>query len=92
MGSYREKWFRNNKPILGRYRCVHCGGWFKKADIDIDHIIPQKYGGTDALANLQPLCKHCNRSKQASMSRTAPDFIVNTAKVGMKTAIKKMLK
>jgi len=46
----------------------------RKADADIDHIIPQKYGGSDKLFNLQCLCKHCNRSKQASMKDTVPDL------------------
>lgn len=92
MSSYRDKWFRNNKPFFGRYRCVHCGRWFVKEDIDIDHIIPKKYGGTDALVNLQPLCKHCNRSKKESMKKTAPDLLVNSTKVGLKTIAKGIFK
>ena len=28
--------------------------------MDIDHIIPQKYGGRDSVLNLQCICKHCN--------------------------------
>ena len=61
--GYREEWFKNNKPIFGKYRCVRCGGLFPKSEIDIDHRIPKRNGGTDDLWNLQPMCKHCNRSK-----------------------------
>ena len=64
MSGYREKYFEHNKSRSGWYTCVRCGGRFRKSDIDIDHIIPQKYGGTDHLNNLQCMCKHCNRSKQ----------------------------
>ena len=43
--------------------------------MDVDHIIPQNYGGSDALYNLQGLCKHCNRSKQDSLKDTVPDLV-----------------
>ena len=43
-------------------------------DMDIDHIIPQKYGGRDSVLNLQCICKHCNRSKQASLRDTPKDL------------------
>lgn len=46
----------------------------EKGDMDIDHIIPQKYGGRDSVLNLQCICKHCNRSKQASLRDTPKDL------------------
>ena len=68
--GYREDWFAANpgRKLIGKrgvwYKCVRCHDYFKKADIDIDHRIPKRQGGTDDLWNLQPMCKHCNRSKQ----------------------------
>mgnify|MGYP001850859460 CR=1 FL=1 len=59
------------------YQCRKCGGWFKKSEIDIDHIIPQNKGGTNDLWNLQPMCKHCNRSKSDDTIETAPDLAKN---------------
>ena len=53
---------------------MHCGKKFRKGDIDIDHIIPKSIGGTNDAKNLQCLCKHCNRSKQADTSRTKQDL------------------
>lgn len=56
------------------YRCAHCGKWCgrpggehaKISDdqkMEVDHIRPWSQGGSDALWNLQPLCKPCNRKK-----------------------------
>ena len=51
-----------------------------KRDIDIDHIIPQKYGGSDELYNLQCMCKHCNRSKQAKLKGVPGNFVKHNLK------------
>lgn len=78
--NYRDKWFKANPSMNGYYRCSCCGNSFIKEDIDIDHIIPQNKGGTDELWNLQPMCKHCNRSKQDDMSTTGIDLLDSVAK------------
>lgn len=80
--GYREKWFQNHRPnIFGKYRCVRCGGWFRKDQIEIDHRIPKRDGGTDDLWNLQPMCRHCNRSKRDRQSNveTASTLVRATA-------------
>ncbi len=82
--GYRENWFAENKSDHGWYTCAKCGKKIRKAEVDIDHIVPQKYGGSDKLFNLQCLCKHCNRSKQASMKDTLPDL----AKTNKKRVVK----
>ena len=70
MAGYRELWFKNNKPnLFGKYRCVSCGGFFNKTEIEIDHRIPKRKGGTDDLWNLQPMCRHCNRSKRERQTK-----------------------
>lgn len=86
--SYRDEWFKHNESNHGWYTCAKCGKKIRKADADIDHIIPQKYGGSDKLFNLQCLCKHCNRSKQASMKDTVPDL----AKTNSQRAVKAVKK
>lgn len=59
------------------YRCAHCGKWcgrpggdnvtIKDSEkMEVDHILPWDKGGSDAMYNLQPLCKPCNRSKSNS--------------------------
>lgn len=77
MGNYRQAWCDENKSNHGWYTCAKCGKKLRKGDADIDHILPQKYGGSDNLRNLQCLCKHCNRSKQADLRDTVPDFVRN---------------
>ena len=82
--GYREKYFSKNDAYdnnNGWYRCVKCGLSFRKGDMDIDHIIPQKYGGSDRETNLQCICKHCNRSKQASMKDTPKDLLRSSKRV-----------
>ena len=86
--GYREDWFARHSNPLGLYQCRRCGGWFKKNEIDIDHIIPQSKGGSDADFNLQPMCKHCNRSKQADMGDTPKDMIINAGVNLVEGAIK----
>ena len=75
--GYRDKHFEENKSNHGWYKCKRCGKSFRKEDIDVDHIIPQKYGGPDNSFNLQGLCKHCNRSKQAALKDVPGDLARN---------------
>lgn len=75
--SYRDVYFNKNDAYdnnNGWYTCRKCGRSFRKGDMDIDHIIPQKYHGSDSERNLQCICKHCNRSKQASLKDTPGDL------------------
>ena len=79
--GYREDYFNHNKSDHGWYTCVRCGRKLRKGDIDIDHIIPQKYGGGDGLNNLQCMCKHCNRSKKDNVNLdTLKDYSHNVIK------------
>lgn len=78
MPNYRDKYFDNNASNHGWYTCVRCGKKLRKGDVDIDHIIPQSYGGGDGLNNLQCMCKHCNRSKGNDLGNTVQDYTRNT--------------
>lgn len=73
MGNYRDTYFEKNPSNHGWYTCVKCGRKLRKGDADIDHILPRKYGGIDSEINLQCLCVHCNRSKQADTRDVLPD-------------------
>ena len=92
--GYRQKWFDANQPYFGKYRCVKCGGWFRKSEIEIDHRIPKRDGGTDDLWNLQPMCRTCNRSKgdRQSKAETANTLIRATLNGQLGTALGGMAK
>ena len=45
--------------------CGGCGAHFEARNLEVDHIVPRKKGGTDHIGNLQLLCGHCNRIKGA---------------------------
>ena len=64
--NYRNVYFKSNPSSNGKYICKECGRTLDKDDRDltIDHIIPQKYGGTNSVLNLQVLCRSCNSRKK----------------------------
>lgn len=45
------------------YRCLFCGVSAKKAELQIDHVIPFSQGGSNDINNLQTLCSDCNLGK-----------------------------
>lgn len=49
--------------------------------MDIDHILPRKFGGRNLEVNLQCICKHCNRSKQASIKDTPKDLLKSSKRI-----------
>jgi len=59
-------WYFVRKDILRRdgYRCSICKKRYRKAELDVDHIIPIQMGGKlFEKVNLRTLCKECHRSK-----------------------------
>lgn len=73
-GNYRERGIENTRSNNGWYKCRKCGKSFRKEEMDVDHIYPQALGEDNSRENLQLLCRHCNRSKQADMSESAEDY------------------
>lgn len=72
--NYRQRGLENTQSNNGWYKCIKCGKSYRRGDMDIDHIIPKSLGGPNTRENLQCICKHCNRSKQASTSETEKDL------------------
>lgn len=48
------------RRVLAAGKCAFCGSAHK---LEVDHIVPWSKGGTHDEANLQCLCKKCNRKK-----------------------------
>jgi 5-methylcytosine-specific restriction endonuclease McrA len=46
-------------------RCAYCGREIELKDMQVDHIVPKRQGGTDDIANYNPSCRRCNHYKRA---------------------------
>ena len=109
----RQMFIQHNKGIHSPtggwwYRCAICGGWCgrpgkEKAKIpdaqkmEVDHITPWSCGGTDAIWNLQPVCKACNRAKSnrnivGDTGKKIVNTILHPIDTLVKTPIRKSLR
>ncbi|MFA0628570.1 HNH endonuclease [Vibrio sp. 10N.222.49.A3] len=68
--DYRANYFERNPSVNGWYKCNGCNEKLRKGDsnLTIDHIVPQKFGGSNSVANLQVLCRSCNSKKNAKIN------------------------
>lgn len=48
-----------------RHLCAYCGGQFKAAELDAEHVYPDSRGGAYSWMNLVSACKICNNRKAA---------------------------
>lgn len=57
---------RVRAEVLKDQRCVQCGRTPKEHHVvlHVDHKIPQAWGGTNDIENLQALCSDCNEGKK----------------------------
>jgi 5-methylcytosine-specific restriction endonuclease McrA len=57
---------RVRAQVLQSQRCAQCGRTptDDAVKLVVDHKIPQSWGGTNSLDNLQPLCEDCNAGKR----------------------------
>ena len=46
-----------------RNRCMYCGIRLNRLNLQIDHIYPAEFGGSNEESNLQALCGRCNARK-----------------------------
>lgn len=60
--------------VLSIKRCAQCGKTPLEdgVKLEVDHKIPQSWGGTDDIDNLQSLCTQCNHDKQAFYATLDP--------------------
>ena len=57
---------RDRAAVLRHGRCAMCGRTplVDRVKLQVDHKIPQAWGGNDEVENLQALCEQCNRGKK----------------------------
>ena len=65
MKVYRQK-------VYEKYNghCAYCGKTIALKDMQVDHILPKRNGGTDDIDNLNPSCRLCNHYKRAAGIKT----------------------
>lgn len=60
-----ERWDLKQQVLeAAGYRCQRC---HRRHRLTVDHIVPRVIGGGNHLANLQCLCKRCNKQKGATI-------------------------
>lgn len=59
-GTHTDDEWRRLLDLCG-HRCVRCGT--QEAEIVKDHVVLLARDGSDAISNLQPLCRRCNSAK-----------------------------
>lgn len=74
-GRGGRPWRRKRDAVMARdkYLCQPCVGYGRLTLADeVDHIVPQAEGGTDAESNLQAICRPCHDVKtRAEIARGA---------------------
>ena len=63
--------------LVTRGRCMACQKETDDAELEIDHVIPDKWGASRCLCNNQLLCRRCNDLK-ATEARDHRDEFVRT--------------
>lgn len=67
----------SRQDIYAKYNghCAYCGKEIEYKDMQVDHIIPKRLGGTNDLNNLNPACRRCNHYKRAYRLERYRDLI-----------------
>ena len=67
------------RAVHGKYaaRCAYCGKTIEYEDMQIDHVVPRRRGGTDEIDNLNPSCRRCNHYKRAKSVEQYRNLLVS---------------
>lgn len=88
---------RVRAQVLQFGRCDMCGRTVKDHGVvlHVDHKLPQAWGGTDHISNLQPLCEECNGGKKdhfATLDHLGPQIAAATKHESPHVRIGELLK
>lgn len=77
-GSFtRDEW--TDLAAQYDFTCMCCRRQFdlKRGGLEPDHIVPLAAGGSDAITNIQPLCRNCNAQKGDRVVDYRPERYAN---------------
>lgn len=57
------------------WRCAYCDAAWE----EVDHVVPVSAGGSDAIGNLVPACRDCNRGVGGKHSRPVDEWLAERA-------------
>lgn len=56
--------------------CAYCGKAITIEQMQVDHALARRNGGTDDISNLMPSCRLCNHYKRAADIKTFRNFLL----------------
>lgn len=56
--------------------CAYCGKPITMKDMQVEHALAKRNGGTDCIDNLMPSCRRCNHYKRAADIETFRNFLL----------------
>ena len=68
----------DRQAVYAKYdgHCAYCGKEITIKEMEVDHVIPQRYHGTDDMNNLMPSCHTCNHYKRANSLENFRDWLL----------------
>ena len=76
--TWRKDWIMkiDRQKVYEKYNghCAYCGKAITIKDMQVDHILPKRNGGTNDIDNLNPSCRLCNHYKRANSIESFRDF------------------
>lgn len=68
----------DRQAVYAKYdgHCAYCGKEITIKEMEVDHVIPQRYHGTDDMDNLMPSCHTCNHYKRANSLENFRDWLL----------------
>lgn len=74
LGTHTETEWRALVAVCGNkcLRCQTAAADLEGGSICKDHIVPIYQGGSDAIENLQPMCRQCNTAKKSGVTDLRP--------------------
>ena len=67
----------DRKKVYDKFEgcCAYCGREIDYEDMQVDHIVSKRKGGTDDMDNLFPACRLCNHYKRAGSVENFRDMV-----------------